>query len=93
MGVEITNAYIRGYKRLPRHIKEEALTVILELAKWPQLPPGRHLEKICDDADGAVYSVCLDQHFRMLVQPLQDGFRLRDAGTHDELYAREKKNR
>jgi len=93
MGVEITNAYIRGYKRLPKHIQEEALTVIYELARWPQLPNSRCLEKIRDDVDGDVYSVKLDLHYRMLVQPLRDGFRLRDVGTHDELYARERKNR
>lgn len=93
MSVEITNAYIRGYRKLPKHIQEEALTVVLELAHWPDLPAGRNLKKLRDDADGDVYSVRLDIHFRMLVQPLKEGFRLRDVGPHDELYAREQKNR
>jgi len=93
MSVEITNAYIRGYRKLPKHIQEEALTVVLELARWPNLPAGRNLEKLHDDPDGSVYSVRLDFQFRMLVQPLKDGFRLRDVGPHDELYARERSNR
>jgi mRNA-degrading endonuclease RelE of RelBE toxin-antitoxin system len=93
MSVEITNAYVRGYKKLPKHIQEEVLTAILELARWPNLPPGRNLEKLHDDPGGTVYSIRLDLHFRMLVQPMKDGFRLRDVGTHDELYAREARNR
>ena len=30
MRVEITNAYVRGYKKLQKHLQEEAFTVVLE---------------------------------------------------------------
>jgi mRNA-degrading endonuclease RelE of RelBE toxin-antitoxin system len=90
MKVAITNTYVRGFKKLQRHLQEETYNLILEIGAWPNVPPGRHVEKIRDGPDGPIYSARLAHHYRISFEVFPQLIRLRDVGPHDEVYARER---
>jgi len=82
-----TSAFDKGFRKLSLAVKDEAFELITELRDWPNLPPGRNLEKLYDHQDGPVYSLRVNYSIRMIIQVLQNNsIRLRAIGSHDDVY-------
>lgn len=89
--INLSKQFNKDLKNLSKELKQEFLECVTEFLNWPDLPKGRHLEKIFELPEGVIYSIRITYHIRMLIQVIDNNtLRFITIGPHDEVYKKVK---
>jgi mRNA-degrading endonuclease RelE of RelBE toxin-antitoxin system len=81
MPVELTERFLRAYRKLPAHIRAK-VDRALRLLDADFRHPGLHAKRIQGTRD--IYEARVDQRYRLTYQRKGDMFILRNVGPHDD---------
>jgi plasmid maintenance system killer protein len=90
--IQTTATFDRGMKdalkRETHGVPEyEAISEVVN--KGIDLPPGRNVEKLYNRKHGPVYSIRVNEGFRMTFQIIGAYVRFRAVGNHDDAYSKD----
>ena len=82
MNIEVTDVFIKFYKKLPADIKDRAKKALEFLQTNPQHPSLGH-KKMVGQKD--IFEIRVTQNYRITYKKIGDTAYLRKIGTHDLL--------